>query len=92
MTRCRYSSAVFFYIHLYFLQYLCELLAKNIEEMIKLIDLLQLIWLEHRWSLYELDYVLTKIDEQDPHYDPRLFSGEETFYIDHVKSSYMLRI
>ena len=67
-------------------------MTENIEEMIKLIDLLQLIWLQHRWSLYELGYILTKIDEQDPHYDPRLFSGEETFYIDHVKSSYMLRI
>ena len=60
--------------------------------MIKLIDLLQLIWLEQRWSLCELDYILTKIDEQDHHYDPWLFAVEETFYIDHVKSSYMLRI
>ena len=76
MTQCRYSSVVFFDIHIYFLQYLDELLAKNIEEMIKLINLLQLIWLEHRWSLCELDYILTKIDEQGPHYDPGLFAGK----------------
>ena len=53
---------------------------------------MQLIWLEQRWSLCEIDYILTKIDEQDHHYDPWLFAVEETFYIDHVKSSYMLRI
>ena len=49
-------------------------------------------WMKHLWKLYELEYILEKIDLQDSHYDPLFFHDKEHFYVDHVKSSYMLEI
>ena len=88
MTRCRYRIVVVFDIHFYFLNFL----AGNTREMNEQVNILQGIWLENKWSLSELDYILTKIDQQDLHYNPAFFVGKEIFHVGHVKSSYMLGI
>ena len=47
----------------------------------------------HRWDINELDYIVSKIGDLDSHYDPTPFYGEkELFYVEHVKSSYLLGI
>ena len=77
MTRCRYRIVVVFDIHFYFLNFL----AGNTREMNEQVNILQGIWLENKWSLSELDYILTKIDQQDLHYNPAFFVGKKSFML-----------
>ena len=55
------------------------------------INELETIWRNNRWSLDELRKIFSKIDEGDRHLDPNnFFGGKEIAYIEHIKSWYLL--
>ena len=88
--------ATVFFLYIYFCfvnywdtannSYLIRTRRKNLE-------LLKILWEKYFWDLNELEYITEKINEQNPHYDPAFFFvGKEEFYVNHVKTSYILKI